>query len=273
MDMVQRAYIPSPLRGGVRKFGGGTSPTMGRFLREISVEFDDYWERDDYGRRYVPAEQRPLVETLNRYSGLIKAMYQHLCGPVVTKGFSKVVISASKETRRAAVESILDIIVVRSPFELDQFIRVGDGERKMMMCNLIRTNLLALARRFKWNRTPIENTFKEILQRKFELNEHWKKPVRSPDRKKTAQIYFEINAKEMRVFLEVTREQGTERIQYATSKPNYDELLMYFVGPLRWTSNTRIEQVTFYKMRSVLVAKRIFKLDESGLKVLSNKVF
>jgi hypothetical protein len=139
-----------------------------------------------------------------------------------------------------------------------------------MLLALIHGRLISLSKKRKWSLDAFRRAHAEILRRKFTFREYWKKPARSPDRKRSAQILIDMDTTAARVFLEVTDGDRISRVQYGTPT-SYDEMWMYYLGDLKWTSNKTLRQRTHYKMRSVQMSTHHFVLTTEGVQFKSDE--
>jgi hypothetical protein len=201
-------------------------------LRDVSVSADSTYERR---------------KDFNLETHCISSLYLSYLPDVDSGPFKKAIVRAAmkQSTKVTSIETMIDVALVQRQFDFDLYWKAPKAERKKMVLDLLHAGLLDLARHFDWGADAFRAAHDRAMAVGLDNSGFWKKPVHSPNRQLTAQVFYSFDVDGIDIFV-VFRSRDSREIDrlLAVKTPPHDMYLAAALGRLKWISVNAVELVS-----------------------------
>ena len=164
---------------------------MGKYLRCLDIRIEEYGCN---GEEVNVEGLKTIIHDIKFYVGKIFEYHFNHDFKVQTDGISKVnIILFPQEDDDRKYIKLIDIVNIYRYFNVESYMALSDHDKRMYCLNLINDSLLFVFENKPVIKSVIESVYRRIHDDGCVLRALWKKPVSSPDKTMTAQIYFELH--------------------------------------------------------------------------------
>jgi len=204
---------------------------MGKYLRYLDVRIEEYGYD---GNKVDVSALKTIIADIKFY---IAKMYEyHFMHnfKVQTDGISKVniILSPDSDDDRRCVE-LIDIVSVYRYFNVESYMTLSGHDKRMYCLDLINESLMIVFEDKPAILSVIQSVYRRVRDDGCVLCACWGKPVASPDKTMTAQIYFELG-ETLDQYLRITGESGHDRLLWKMNPRSID------FGLLSWRDNATV---------------------------------
>jgi hypothetical protein len=188
-----------------------------------------------------------LRRSINLCASSVGALYNRLLPKVQTGPFGKIVIKLIRLTDDVpALEELIDVLRIHTQFDFDRFREGDDATRRRLILDGIQATLLRACDSYGWDPEPFRTVYQEIIGRQIINEEYVGKPVKSPDRTLTAQLYYLFGSEVVDVMIVVRDKSGNalQKIQVGQTPASGEGMFSEMLGKVRWVAHDRCEALS-----------------------------
>jgi len=184
----------------------------------------------------------PKEAEFNGGTHSIESMYVAQLGRFRTKCTGKVYIELW-EGPPADVEfaNLIDVVMVRRPFDFEAYWHMDLEMRKRTILEVIREEMVKVARRMGWPFAPFEEAYQGVLAMNLVHEFFCGKAATSPNRKRKARVWCHFDVERIDVYVIFYDKAGRElgRRLAATTLP-HDFFLYHALGTFGWIDDATV---------------------------------
>ncbi|GAA0177103.1 hypothetical protein SH2C18_03890 [Clostridium sediminicola] len=137
--------------------------------------------------------------------------------------------------------AVLGIYHVQVSFDINDFFKLDDLEKKRKTLELINTAVSEVVKKENWDEAIFENAYNRVIKENYVNKWVWKKPKNNPGRKYLAKVLLEhdIYSCDISIIITDKKEQVIKRKLVVKEKPSEWMFAKYF-GNLKWLSNKEV---------------------------------
>ncbi|WLR43099.1 hypothetical protein LC087_02510 [Bacillus carboniphilus] len=138
-----------------------------------------------------------------------------------------------------------NIYYVNLPFELTYFFSLNDSKKKHYLAERLRYGVITLAEQLGWDTQPLLEPFEIMRNKNYRNHFKVKRPKLSPDKKRKAYAYLEVELYDISLYLVVEDRKNNILIKEIIAKTEpFFESVTYYMKELKWLSNDEVALYT-----------------------------
>lgn len=191
-------------------------------------------------------------ERFNWSANTVANMFEKQLVGYVTDGVFRVNVRAvTPYHSQLRIDSLVDVVEVDAPFDLDYYERLQDFDRRALCAKVIYDALCRVAERRSWQTAPIAQAYASIRSLKYVNVARWGAPKANQSRRVRAQIEYDFGTVSIDGLVRFTNRSGAllgtrELFSLLPSEFYLSEAL----GRIRWISETRVDLESVDKTRT-----------------------
>ena len=204
---------------------------MGKYLRCLDIRIEEYGCN---GEEVNVEGLKTIIHDIKFYVGKIFEYHFNHDFKVQTDGISKVniILSPHDYDDRKYIK-LIDIINIYRYFKIESYMALSDHDKRSYCLDMINDSLMFVFENKPVIQSEIESVYRRIHDDGCVLRAVWKKPVSSPDKTMTAQIYFELH-ETLDQYLRIKGELDYDRLLWRMRPRSID------FGLLSWSGNASV---------------------------------
>lgn len=190
---------------------------------------------EDYNKNYQQRDFQFRLQTRNItsfYERCLKGYKNDKCSKINIECVENVVSKPSE---------VLGIYTVQVAFNVDDFFKLNDFDKKKKTLELIRIAISQVLKNEKWDKSIFDEAYNGVISEDYDNKWVWKKQKNSPNRKYIAKVFCEhgIYSCDISIIITDKNEQIIKKEMVVREKPDEWMFGKYF-GDLRWISNNEV---------------------------------
>lgn len=190
---------------------------------------------EDYNKNYQQRDFQFRLQTRNItsfYERCLKGYKNDKCSKINIECVENVVSKPSE---------VLGIYTVQVAFNVDDFFKLNDFDKKKKTLELIRIAISQVLKSEKWDKSIFNEAYNSVISEDYDNKWVWKKQKNSPNRKYIAKVFCEhgIYSCDISIIITDKNEQIIKKEMVIREKPDEWMFGKYF-GDLRWISNNEV---------------------------------
>lgn len=190
---------------------------------------------EDYNKNYQQRYFQFRLETRNItsfYERCLKGYRNDKCSKINIECVPNVVMEPS---------AVLGIYKVQVAFNVDDFFKLDDFEKKRKTLDLIKIAITQIIEKEGWDKTIFDETYNRIISENYINTWIWKKRKHNPTRKYIAKVFcdHDIYSCDIGIIITDKNEQIIKKQVVVREKPDEWMFGKHF-GDLKWISNNEV---------------------------------
>jgi len=185
----------------------------------------------------------------------IASFFARLLGRFNTKDTKKLLLKCVPQLQGKEIITFLGgFCDVQILFDYDSFMLLDDLSKKKLTLETLMKGIRMVAADKNWDMEPFERTYAAIIEAEYKNEWVWGKPVKSPDKKHTAKLFFkhDVNEIEFYIIVENKKEGEIFRKMILSELPNEWNYVEH-LGELKWLDDRNVALINQKKDKEWLV--------------------
>lgn len=172
------------------------------------------------------------------------AMFERILGKVKTDDSWKILIECVEDTKEQKVLNLSGVLTTQVKFDYKGFIAGDEYQKKQKtLCSLF-NGIKIIAKVKGWNTETFRTAYLQIQNNDYSNEWIWKKPVKSPNNRFSAEVFCQHGVKSMDISIIFKDKKGKEIDRKKVISELPDEFAYArHLGELKWVSNSEITLV------------------------------
>lgn len=168
-------------------------------------------------------------------------MFERLLGQVKTPDCWKILIECVEDISEQRILNYSGVYTVQIKFDYSSFICKSDFEKKKQVLELIMEGVKIVSNHEGWNLEPFEEVGSKIVESNYENKWIWKKPVKSKNKKISAEIICYHAVKNIDIYIVLKDKTGQELVKkkIISELPN-EFAYSKHLGKIKWISDSQV---------------------------------
>lgn len=174
----------------------------------------------------------------------ITAMFERLFGKMKTDNCWKVLVECVGEIKEQKVQNFSGVLTIQVKFDYEKFSGSNEYQKKQMTLSTLFEGLKIVAKEKEWSMESFEVVYSQIQNNDYSNEWIWKKPVKSHDKKFTAEVLCQHGIKYMDISIILRDKKGNELVRKKAISEFPDEFAYAkHLGELKWISSSEVALV------------------------------
>ena len=171
----------------------------------------------------------------------VASMYERFLKKFKTDDCWKILIECYEKITDTRIRNLLGVYTVQIEFEINDFFMATDNEKKIITLELLRRGVERIVNEKNWDRTYFDEAYYEVIKVEYMNNWIWKKPVKSPNKALSAEVFCEhfINHFDISIIIRSQDDTEVRRERILSDKPNEFSYARH-LGLLKWLAEDEI---------------------------------
>lgn len=208
-------------------------------LKEVMIQHNCSYEdaiKIDYNLNWKDLRRQFYLETRCMVS-----MFLRVLGRYKNKDCTKIVVDCVEEITRTTFNFAMGIGLVQYKLAPVDFFTKRNDEKKQIALQIIRGSVCTLAQDRGWDLAPLEEAFRKIEEAEYNNFYVYGKPVKSPTKQYTAELYIEHQVEAIYFYAVIrNKEFGIVEKKLIVVESPSEWTYMGFLGKLVWSSKSEI---------------------------------
>ena len=183
----------------------------------------------------------PRRKDFNLGTNCVSSLFLYELGKIETSGIKKIIVQVCDyETKR--IEMMDDVCRVSLTYDFDLHWKLSRVERKRLMLTKLVEGVLVVCDEFQIDKQHVIETFERLVITDLHYCRKWGKPIRSPDRKRYAQVkyIYDIDLVTISVFTWHKGEEQQALENKLVSTMPHEIKFVPLLGKLAWRDDKTI---------------------------------
>jgi hypothetical protein len=165
-------------------------------------------------------------------------MFERLFGKIQTDDCRKILVDCVHTIREERImKDFWGIFTVQVPFDYEEFTKSSEYLKKQKALQLLMAGVEIIVAQQGWSMAPFEAVRTRIIEQNYENVWMWKKPVKSPDKKHTAEVICVHDVKQIDIHIVIkNKEKAIVESKVVVSKLPDEFAYAGHLGKLVWLS-------------------------------------
>lgn len=192
--------------------------------------------RIDYNTNWKNKRRQFSLETR-----CISSMFSRLFGKMKTEACRKILIECVQIIHYERILNFSGVYTVQVQFDNNKFNSSEDFQKKQQTLELLMKGIKKVVLAKGWSIEPFESVIKRIVESNYCNEWVWRKPVRNPDKKLSAEVFCQHEVKNIDISIMLRDKKGIEisKAKIITELPD-EYAYAKHLGELKWLSNDQV---------------------------------
>ena len=199
----------------------------------------------------APTESKEQRRAFKLQTRCVTSLYERLFEKYKTDKCWKILIECVGEVKKAKFRDLLGVYTVQVQFDFEFFYSLQEIEKKELALETLMAGIKKITEELDWDDEPFCRTYKAVKEQNYVNHWIWKKPVKSPSKKYSAEVLCEHEVELVNISIVVRNKDGEEvsKTKVITEQPDEFAFARH-LGKLEWSSNSKIKLVNKKKDKS-----------------------
>jgi len=192
-------------------------------------------KKNDYEQNWK--EKRRFFRLQTR---CVSSMLERIFCELETVDCWKILVECVDEIKEERILNLSGVHTVQVILDYSKFMEASDYIKKYMACELLEKGIKRIVEEKGWEFEPFQKAILKVKELDFRNEWVWKKPVKSPDKKYSAEIFCNHEVNNIHIYIIIKDKKGNEvaRKKLITELPD-EFAYSKHLGQVKWLSNTK----------------------------------
>ncbi len=193
----------------------------------------------DYEENWKEKRRKFNLETRN-----VSAMFERLFGKIKTRDCWKILVECVDYIKEERVLNFSGVYTVQVKINYNSFSESDDYQKKQKALEILMEGIKIIAEKENWNIEPFETVYSRIREANYTNEWVWKKPVKSEDKKFSAEVLCQHGVESIEIFIVLRNKNGAELDRKKVISELPDEFVYAkHLGEVKWISDNEVALV------------------------------